>query len=336
MMFLSCEKEESTTEPSGLKVGETDNVSIYKGEKLIIQHERTIINFGTDAYPCLIPITTKHEVKDPVYSSAMIPVSEDEIRTFVLDTWAPLFDIDILNEMGRISAFINFTNYIISNNINMAIFVKHKRTDVKKIVMMNETKGIDINKTMQLVSDGHATYNELLFALSDVASIETRETAAILKIMRNGVEIVDEIINLVVGESVMDINTTKGSVLSSNDTNENNYSAGQAVSSSEYYVHYNMSKYKFKIEANIKSKHNVLGGTYIKNIHVNTLTAKTGAGKLIVNMSYSSPINVGSTIENPVAKIISAISVQYGDCCLVQKYFNLNVKILAESGISTY
>ena len=203
--------------------------------------------------------------------------------------------------------------------------------------MMNKAEKFDINKAMQSVANGQVTYDELTVALSDVASLETKvNISSVLKIISSSIYIASGIINLIDGDTAYSVNVTRASVLSGNDTNANNYTDNQLVAIPEpCTIKYYISRYKFIIEVNIKSKHSNFDGTYIKNVKGVPLKVKCGVGTLIASIAYSNQINT-DTATLPTAKLIGNIAVPCGDCCAVQRFLNVNVTVYAEKGIEIF
>ena len=201
--------------------------------------------------------------------------------------------------------------------------------------MMNKAEKFDINKAMQSVANGQVTYDELTVALSDVASLETKgEASSILKIIKSGAEMVAGLVNLADKHTSVPVEENKVSILTDRNENVNNYSSGTLHKIPGLGVKYmTLSKYKFSMVVNHNSKHNSLGGTYIKDFGFIVDDYHCGPANLIVNVTYSSPVNLGSNNEAPNAKMTYSMAINYGDCCLMQGWYTLNGSVYGDKGI---
>lgn len=317
------------------KAGDVDTTQVFKDGVLIATQYSEFINYGTDKNPCLIPVNKEYIVADEQYRNIINPLHKDELEAFVEYTWSDLFDIDASD---RTSLYLHFHNYVSSRNINMSGLVGMNKNNTAQLISLSEEADIDFNEAITLMENKVFSNEQLRKIL--IAKPETKGVIGdIISIIKNGKAMIDAVCDLVKNNSILDIQSNTISVLNSDDINADHYSTGKLDVSGEYHVKYQfigiMSEAKFNIETNYDSSSPSVAGKYIKSVYVRPTKAYVSTGTLIMKSTYSNAVNSG-TDEMPVASVIGSVAVQYGDCCSVQKFLNINFRVYGDKGLTIF
>lgn len=319
------------------KAGDVDTTQVFKDGVLIATQYSEFINYGTDKNPCLIPVNKEYIVADEQYRGIINPLYKDELEAFVEYTWSDLFDLEVSD---KATLYQHFHNYVSSRNINMSGLVRMNKNNTAQLISLSEEVDINFNEAISLMDNKVFSNDQLRKILISKPQPETKGVIGdIISILSNGKKMIDAVCDLVKNNSVFDVQSNTIAVLNSDDINTDHYSTGKLDVSGEYHVKYQfiwtISEAKFRIETNYDSSSPSVSGKYIKSVYVRPTKAHVSTGTLIMKATYSNAVNSG-TDEMPVASAIGSVAVQYGDCCWVQKFLNINFRVYGDKGLTIF
>lgn len=355
--------------PFSVQEGDSFTSSFEAQGQTVATYRVKAKNFGSEEEPVLIFIKDYYSAtKD--YADVFTPLLEAQLRRFI-PFWAASKGLSLTPE-GLTKAYASFKHYFTKNSIDPAVFIalsfvedseatistlcqvvemanseyysntgSLKPTDVNGVLNYLYKSQVSVQEFDQLLSSSNQKPIRLVKTLlangispQEFGQICTKGGTAskAIKIIKNLKACADLIIDLVDQESTCSFDSGYISVLSEMDVDPANYGSGRTYRSEDFSVKYNYSKCTYHIEAEYGNAHPNFFGKFIKTIYVNPTHASVSAGKLIGSVTYSNPINIGSTADDPIAKVYCSVNIQYGDCCCFQFYLNHNFTIDAANG----